>query len=124
MTGISPDTDVAVCPICQHPLENQQHILWYCTHPQMTACRNHYLAKIELDMSNSTCDNTTKHIIDNIHNILTNKNNWELLVGRVHTHIRDHLNTIPISAKHHFITHTTVFFHMTITIFVNSSLMK
>jgi hypothetical protein len=87
----STSTEAAVCELCQAPLEDQQHILWHCKHPRMCAIRelsiNFIRERTSKMTNNDSILSSTIRIYDRI---VMNKNNYSLLMGRIHQH-QEHL---------------------------------
>ena len=112
------NVSVSKCSLCDHSSEDQQHIIWHCQHPQMVACRNHHINKITKDSKNTT-QSKCKSVswMNKIQSIISNVNNWELLVGRVHSHHHGELTSIPKECKPMLVTQLTKYFNMTICLY-------
>ncbi len=82
---------IAVCELCQAPLEDQQHIIWHCKHPRMCAVRELSISFIQDRTSKMTNNDSILSSTLRIYNkIVMNKNNYSLLIGRIHQH-QEHL---------------------------------
>jgi hypothetical protein len=84
-------SDAAVCELCNAPLEDQEHILWHCKHPRMCAIRELSISFIKDRTSKMTNnDSILSSTIRAYNRIVMNKNNYSLLMGRIHQH-QEHL---------------------------------
>ena len=88
------DTQVATCKLCNAPLEDQQHILLYCTHSRMQQIRDHHLSQIRitLPLQKST---PMQRFIHALHHLIMQPQHFSLMLGRVHDAQRLAIQQLP-----------------------------
>ena len=91
------------CPLCLHPQEDQTHIVWHCSHPDMAQLRAEHCALLSSTMLNSigkSDDTAFQNALASLHTSLMHPPHVSLLLGRVHAHQRSLLNFPSLKVIH------------------------
>jgi len=96
------DIETAICPLCGASLEDQQHIIHFCTHPRMIEIRKYHFIKINSSITTALRPNPTTSTlyIEKFHAIAVQPTHYPLLVGRVHTAQLTALSLLPEISYH------------------------
>ena len=84
---------VAICTLCN--MEDQQHITWSCTQHNMQEFRQHHLEHIQSELDQDLIASNTTTTRSKINTMLADHTNWEQLLGRVHSHSRPLIESLP-----------------------------
>jgi hypothetical protein len=83
----SKNIEDAVCRLCEAEMEDQEHILLHCCHPQMNQIREHHNNHI-INMIETLPSGSKQDFSRQIHELITSvPRNYDLGLGRTHTHI-------------------------------------
>ena len=101
----SNSLEMATCSLCGAPVEDQAHIIWGCENIHMKAARDFHLKEIDKQriLSSKVKRNPLE---DNIHNLIRNPLNYELILGRIHTH--HHRGLMNLDTKSETNTNTNI----------------
>ena len=89
------NTSTGTCELCHQGIEDQQHILWECQHERMKAVREVSICYIEQTLIDTTSNKSTlSTLISEYNNIMMNKDNYSMLLGRIHQHQRKLLKLV------------------------------
>jgi hypothetical protein len=81
--------ELSACTLCHHHNEDEAHVMWHCTHPNMVAVRQRHIRFLNaLNASRRVRTHQARTQLYQLHQLLLCPDNYSLLLGRVHAYQR------------------------------------
>lgn len=88
------------CPLCHAQVEDEQHIIWHCSHPNMSAVRSRHVQHLNHILRQHQAARHPLHrSLYALHTLLMNPHNFSILLGRIHSHQRPLLDSLMLPSQ-------------------------
>ena len=89
----------AKCLLCDAAVEDQQHILCHCTHKHLHEVRQTHMKMITKILDAHPKESFTTRLLRAFHSEAIKPDNYELLIGRIHTHNFHSMDSLPVASS-------------------------